>query len=74
MHSTESRCVKGPENTMFAGMPMHLSASIFFFFLFLQAGGCEGVNLAAAAKLQYKKKEINSLLEMSTCCKKNANK
>ena len=59
---------------MFAGMPMHLSASIFLFFFIFTGWGSEGVNVAAAAKLQCKKKEINSLLEMSTCCKKNANK
>ena len=29
-HSTESRCVIGPENTLFAGVCMHLSARKFY--------------------------------------------
>ena len=30
MHSTESRCVTGPENTLFAGASVQLSAQKFY--------------------------------------------
>ena len=72
MHSIKGRCVKGLENILFAGMSMHLSAQIFYF-IFYTGWGSEGVNVSAAAKLQYKK-QINSLLEMSICCKNKADK
>ena len=41
--STESTCVIGPENILLAGASVHLSARIFFFFFFLQAGSVKGL-------------------------------